>query len=181
MGSGDVASVGMVRLRLVAAALMVLGMQALAPASAFANHCPPIDNPDPIPGQNTDYCHTPTPTEKPDRTPKPSPTVDSGATATPAPRTASPQRTFAPAPRTTANTPEPTAFDIEVPEEDALATPQILVEGPLDDPSTFEVDAETTGSISNWIFGFVLGLIVGLFVGRASWGIKRRRRQQIFG
>ena len=42
-------------------------------SGALADHCPPIDNPDPIPGQNTTYCHTPKPTEEPEPTRHPSP------------------------------------------------------------------------------------------------------------
>jgi len=173
-----VISSGMARLgRLGAVSLMLLTsfVIAVGPA-ARADHCEPIDNPDPIPGQNTTYCHTPQPSKTPEPTPEGSPEATStpAATAAPIPRTA------APIVRTNPSTPEPTPFDLEVPQSDPLATPKIVVTGPLDDETNFEV-AEQTGSMSNWIFGFIFGFIVGGLVGRASWGLRRRRRQQIFG
>ena len=170
--------------RLAAAVFICLPTLALASGAARADHCPPIDNPDPVPGQNTSYCHTPKPTPKP-KTPAPT-TAATAAPATPAPtrapvtggttRTSSPSR----------NTPEPTPFDIEVPEdeEDALATPEIIVEGGIDDPGeAFDVDdpAEGAANASTWIFGFIVGFIIGGLFGRASWGMRRRRKQQIFG
>lgn len=172
--------------RLCAVVLISTAALLSAPTAALADHCPPIDNPDPVPGSNTTYCHTPRPTPRP-ATPAPT-----AAPATPAPTAAPASRAPAPvapaAPTRTANpatgnTPEPTPFDIEVPEdEDALATPEIIVDGPLDATTDFEVgDAEEAASASTWIFGFIVGFIIGGLIGRASWGLKRRRRQQIFG
>ena len=80
----------------------------------------------------------------------------------------------------TRTTPVPTVTNtVEVPTPDAAATPEILVDGPIAD-EPLDV-AEPSNSASSWIFGFIVGLIVGGFIGRASWGIRRRRRQQIFG
>lgn len=59
-----------------------------------------------------------------------------------------------------------------------LSTPEIVVE-PLDDEQALE--SEPAASASSWIFGFIVGLVIGGIIGRASWGIRRRRRQQIFG
>jgi hypothetical protein len=171
--------------RLAAAVLICLPTLALASGPARADHCAPRENPKPIPGYNTTYCHTPEPTAKP-KTPTPT-TAPTAAPSTPAPtrapvtdgggstRTSSPARN---------NTPEPTPFDIEVPEdEDALATPEIIVDG-IDDPGeAFDVEdpAEGAASASTWIFGFIVGFIIGGLFGRASWGMRRRRKQQIFG
>jgi membrane associated rhomboid family serine protease len=66
-----------------------------------------------------------------------------------------------------------------VPSADPGETPEIIVEGPIaDEPLDI---AEPSASASSWIFGFIVGLIIGGFIGRASWGLRRRRRQQIFG
>ena len=163
--------------RLLAVTLLSTSALFVTASAALADHCPPIDNPDPIPGQNTTYCHTPKPTETPEPTDTPEPT----AQATVAPATRRPVApTQGPVVRTNRSTPEPTPFDLEVPKEDPLATPQIVVDGPLDDQTNFEV-AEPTAGVSSWIFGFIFGFIVGGFVGRASWGLRKRRRQQIFG
>lgn len=144
---------------------------------AVADHCPPIDNPEPVPGQNTTYCHTPKPTQAP---PTPKPTAKpTTPPATAAPRTAGPGPITGPTRTSTAvSTPEPTPFDIEVPDE-PLATTEIIVD-PIDDTTEFEA-GEQAGSASNWIFGFIVGFFLGGVVGRMSWGIRRRRRQQIFG
>jgi hypothetical protein len=82
-----------------------------------------------------------------------------------------------------ASTPQPTPTDIEVPEdEQPLATMEIVVDGPIDDTTNFDVgDPEQTASAGAWIFGFLVGFLVGGLLGRASWGLRRRRRQQIFG
>lgn len=166
--------------RLAAVVLLTLGTLFALPAPARSDHCPPIDNPDPIPGQNTTYCHTPKPTETPEPRETPDPTTRPPA-ITPAPT-----RAPAPAPARTRgpviveSTPESTPFELEVPEENALETPEIVVEGPLEGDTNFEV-AEPTASVSSWIFGFIFGFIIGGLVGRASWGLRRKRRQQIFG
>lgn len=76
-------------------------------------------------------------------------------------------------------TAEPTPFDIEVPEE-PLATLDIEIDPGIDDPTEFEA-GEQAGAASNWIFGFIVGFLFGAIAGRMSWGLRRRRRQQIFG
>jgi hypothetical protein len=161
--------------RLGAVAFLLLGAWFFAPGAAHAGHCPPIDNPDPVPGQNTTYCHTPKPT--PSRS-TPEPTVAPTAAPTSA-------RTSAPAPpvvsRTSAprTTPAPSPFDIEVPDENPR--PTIIVD-PLDGEADFNVeDGAMAASASSWLFGFIVGLLIGGLIGRASWGLRRRRRQQIFG
>jgi hypothetical protein len=70
---------------------------------------------------------------------------------------------------------------VEVPaaETTDLSTPEIVVEQIGDDEQALE--SEPAASASSWIFGFIVGLVVGGIIGRASWGIRRRRRQQIFG
>jgi hypothetical protein len=162
---------------------MLLSSSALfmTATAAMAEHCPPIDNPDPIPGQNTTYCHTPKPAETPEPTEKPDPTAEPTIAPAPAPTRRPATPTQGPVVRTNPSTPEPTPFDLEVPKEDALATPQIVVDGPLDDVTNFEVDATPAAGIYSGIFWFVFGFLIGGFVGRASWGLRKRRRQQIFG
>jgi hypothetical protein len=165
--------------RLVAAVILASGTLLVASSSARADHCKPIDNPPPVGGENRDYCHTPKPTTAP-KTPPPT------AAPTPAPTSAptrAPTRPVAPV-RTnsggTSSTPAPTV-DLEIPEENPLATPQIIVDGPLEGGENFSVEADQAGQASSWIFGFIVGLLVGGLIGRASWGLRRRRRQQIFG
>lgn len=163
--------------RLLAVTLLSSSALFVAPA-ALADHCEPIDNPDPIPGQNTTWCHTPKATPEPEPSETPEPTAKP---ETPAPATRAPVRTQPPLVRTNPSTPASTPFDLtEVPTSDPLATPQIVVDGPLDDQTNFEV-AEPAAGVSSWIFGFIFGFIVGGLVGRASWGLRKRRRQQIFG
>jgi hypothetical protein len=176
MGRTLVISSGMARLgRLSAVFLMLLTSFAIVFAPVARAECTdPTDDDWPCPAPSSQPApKTPKPTSKPTSTPS--------ATTKPVVTTAAPvTRTAAPIVRTNPNTPEPTPFELEVPEEDPLATPQIVVEGPLDDDTNFEV-AEPTAGVSSWIFGFIFGFIVGGLVGRASWGLRRRRRQQIFG
>lgn len=81
---------------------------------------------------------------------------------------------------TRSTTPVPTTIDdVEVPSADPAETPEIIVDGPIAD-EPLDV-AEPSASASSWIFGFIVGLVIGAFAGRASWGLRRRRRQQIFG
>jgi hypothetical protein len=145
--------------------------------SALADHCPPIDNPDPIPGNNTTYCHTPRPADTPDPTPKATAKPTTAPTA--APRTAAPGPVGPARTSSGASTPAPTPFDIEVPDE-PTATTEIVIEP--DTIQGLDVDeGEQAGTASTWIFGFLVGLVIGALIGRASWGVRRRRRQQIFG
>src|SRR5687768_14808571 len=106
--------------RLAAVTSVLLGSVLLVPGVAHADHCQPIDNPDPIPGQNRDYCHTPEPTDEPDPTATPRPTA--------APTQAPPAATRRPAAPVTRNrnTPAPTVIDnVEVPTTEPLGTPEI--------------------------------------------------------
>jgi hypothetical protein len=162
--------------RLAAVASVLFGTICLVPAAARADHCEPIDNPDPIPGQNREWCHTQEPSDTPEPTDPPSTPAPTRATAAPPP--AATRRPTAP---TTRTTPAPTVIDnVEVPTTDPLGTPEIIVEGPIADDQPLDV-AEPSASASSWIFGFIVGLLIGGFAGRASWGLRRRRRQQIFG
>jgi hypothetical protein len=123
------------------------------------------------------------PTTAAPKTPKPSPqpSTTPKATKLPAATTRPAQRTSSPViPRTSTRETPFVIGDVEVPTENPLATPEIVVDGPLDESQNFEV-AEPTAGVSSWIFGFIFGFLVGALVGRASWGIRRRRRQQIFG
>jgi hypothetical protein len=157
--------------------VLALALFGLAPTGALATHCPP-DHPPHPPGVPDDYpCPQPaTPTPKP-ATPKP---------ATPKPATPAPTRYVAPAPvqqpvtQPDSNTPEPTAFPIEVTSPSPDAATEVVVEP---DQLTAEtpLKSEDAASASSWIFGFIVGLIIGGLIGRASWGLRRRRRQQIFG
>jgi hypothetical protein len=158
--------------RLIAVALVLLSALAFGPAPARADCSNPLD-PDfgdctPPPGGSPAPTPDHTPTPKP-ATPKPAPTAVRTASPTQRPRTG-----------TTSRTPAPTAIDnVEVPTVAPNATPEIIV-SPIDEEEPLDV-AEPSASASSWIFGFVVGLVVGGFVGRASWGLRRRRRQQIFG
>jgi hypothetical protein len=165
----------MVRLRrLGAVVLLLLGALLFAPTLARADHCPPIDNPDPVPGQNREWCHTPKPTPKPPEPETPAPTVAPTQAPAPAPRL--PVTTRQPV-----STPDTTPFPVEVDTTaDPGATPEIVVTGPVDGAQA-PLEVENTASASSWIFGFIVGFIIGGLAGRASWGLRKRRRQQIFG
>ena len=151
--------------------LVVLVSLTIEAGAAWADHCKPIDNPPPLTGQNTTYCHTPNPTTAP-KTPDPTAAPTAAPTSRPAPAA-----TRRPVTRQPATTP---ASTIEVPaaETTDLSTPEIVVE-PLEQAQNDEI--ENAASASSWIFGFIVGLVIGGIIGRASWGIRRRRRQQIFG
>lgn len=163
--------------RLAAVAFVLLAALFAFPGVANSNHCGDQ------PGLDDDWCHTPPGQEPPDD-PEPSPetpqpTVAPTPAPTPAPATPAPTRR--PAPPVTRTTPAPTVIDdVEVPTTEPLGTPEIIVEGPIADDQPLDV-AEPSASASSWIFGFIVGLLIGGFVGRASWGLRRRRRQQIFG
>jgi membrane associated rhomboid family serine protease len=70
--------------------------------------------------------------------------------------------------------------NVEVPSSEPAGTPEIIVEGPISDDEPLDV-AEPSASASSWIFGFIVGLVIGGFIGRASWGLRRRRGDRIFG
>lgn len=125
---------------------------------------------------------TPKPTTYPSATPEstPEPTAKTTAAPTVAPTQHPVVHTAAPAPVVNhVSTPEPT-FEVEVPSANPEATPKIVVQGPVGDSTDFEV-AEPAASASSWIFGFIVGFLIGAIIGRASWGLRKRRRQQIFG
>lgn len=169
--------------RLAAVVSVLIGASMLAPAPAWAPHCPPEHYPHP-PGVPDNYpCpedSTPRPTVQPTPQPTPAPTAAPTAaptrrpTATRRPTTGTGTSTSTPAPTTTSS------IDVEVPTSEPQLTPEIIVDGPVTDEQPLDV-AEPSASASSWIFGFIVGLIIGLFAGRASWGLRKRRRQQIFG
>jgi hypothetical protein len=154
--------------RLGAVVLVVLGALLFAPTLAHADCSIPTDPDFP--------CSPPPP---PPETPKPKPTPTPAA-KTPTPTTApAPRRTFTP--RSPVSTPDTTPFPVEVDTTaDPGSTPEIVVTGPVDGGQT-PIEVENTASASSWIFGFIVGFIIGGLAGRASWGLRKRRRQQIFG
>lgn len=164
--------------RLVAVTFVLLGALFVAPGSVWATHCPPEHYQHP-PGVPDNYpCPDPEQTQRPDPTPTPAPTASPAPTPA---RTATPTRR--PTTGTTRTTPRPTtstAETVEVPTADPQVTPEIIVDPIGSDEQPLPI-AEPSASASSWIFGFIVGLLVGGFAGRASWGLKRRRRQQIFG
>jgi hypothetical protein len=157
--------------RLMAVVSVLLGTLLLAPGPAHADHCNPRPAPKPI-NEDRWWCHTPPPSTAPPETPEPT------VTAAPEP-TSAPGATRRP-PVNRVRTPAPAIDSIEVPTEAPLATPEIIVEGPIQEEQPLDV-AAPSASASSWIFGFIVGMIVGGFIGRASWGLRRKRRQQIFG
>lgn len=156
---------------------LAIALSVTVGAPAVADHCPPIDNPDPIPGQNREYCHTPTPAPTPKPTPTPEPTE------APPEETPAPEATPAPAAPTTPRSVAPTPFPIEV---EPSGSPEVMVPGAvfedLDEGSLIDDTTEPTASGMQLTLVFLAGLIIGALLGRASWGLsRRRRRQQIFG
>lgn len=141
-----------------------------AAPTALAGHCPPIDNPDPVPGQNTDYCHTPKPTPEPPPTPEP----------TVAPTTAPATQAPAPRPIIRRSNPAPTLVPLEI-----ESSPEATIEVPgavFEDVDDQALDTKNAASATAWVVAFILGLLLGFLIGRASWGLNRRKRsKQIFG
>jgi hypothetical protein len=129
-------------------------------------------------------CSIPTDPTFPCSPPPPGPSSTPKPTATPV-KTPTPTKAPAPAPQpvhhTSVSTPAVTPFPVEV---DTTAqpgtTPEIVVQGPVDGGQA-PLDVQNTASASSWIFGFIVGFIIGGLAGRASWGLRKRRRQQIFG
>jgi hypothetical protein len=159
-----------VRLLLIA----VVASAAFVPTAAFAGCSVDPTAPGCLP---TTAPGTPAPPKTPTPTAKPAPK------STPAPT-----HHYVPPPVSNTNTgntagvstPEPTAFPIEVVSPTPAATTVIETQTlPGDNQQTLE--AQNASSSSSLIIGLIVGLIIGFLIGRASWGIKRRRRQQIFG
>ena len=150
--------------------LVAFAALALTPA-ADATHCPPDHLPHPkgVPDNYPCPDPNPEPTEPP-ATAAPTPAPTAAPTSRPAP--AATRRPVVRQPASTASVEVPAA------ETTDLSTPEIVVE-PLEQAQNDEI--ENAASASSWIFGFIVGLIIGGIIGRASWGIRRRRRQQIFG
>lgn len=150
--------------------IALIAVAALAPTAAFAgcssDPTAPGCLPSPPPGTPRP-AKTPTPTAKPTTAPK----------STPAPS----HRFVPPVSNQTTDTttPQPTAFQVEVSPAPAATT--VIETQPLSGDSSTNLNVQDSASASSWIFGFIVGLLIGLLFGRASWGIKRRRRQQIFG
>jgi len=163
--------------RLGAVILLAVGASFASGSTAFGDHCPPP--PKGIDEDNRTWCHNPEP--EPTKKPTPKPTTAPTAAPTAAPQTAAP-RPVAPV-RTSsgASTPAPTPFEIEVPEEPATSA-EIVVDPGLEDTTEFEAqEGNQAASAQSWIFGFIVGFLIGGLIGRMSWGIRRKRRQQIFG
>lgn len=143
----------------------------VTPQPAFADHCEPREAPPPI-DEDVWWCHTPPPTPTPEPTPTPPPPTEAPPPAdTPAPQPQAPIRRA---------TPAPTLNPIQVPEE----TVSVDVPGAVFDDipeGTLKDETEPAASATVWIFGFIVGFLIGAIVGRASWGLGRRRRRQVFG
>lgn len=142
-------------------------------------------------------CLTPAPTVRPTPVPTAPPTQPPPAPATarpstPRPATPRPKRpTSTPVPgAVNSSTPDPALIADPNPTLDPLlgaeATPEVVVSVPVDTtPKPQEAKlavkgSSNGGSASNWAFFFV-GMVLGGLVGRASWGLKRRKKQQLFG
>jgi hypothetical protein len=158
-------------------AVTVIALVAFAPAIAAHADCtnpmdPDFGNCSPPPGGTAPPVKTAAPTPK--ATTKPAPK------STPAPT----HHVYVPPPanNTTVDnsTPEPTPFEVQVTSPTPAATTVIETQTlPGTDEKTLE--AQNASSSSGLIIGLLVGLVIGFLLGRASWGIKRRRRQQIFG
>jgi len=150
--------------------IAVVALGALAPTTAFA-------------GCMTDptSCMSPPPsgTARPTKTPAPTakPTTKPVATTAPTQHYVPPPVSNNTSSSVDNSTPAPTPFPVDA----SPAATTVIETQPLVGDTTQNLNAENSASASSWIFGFIVGLLVGLLVGRASWGIKRRRRQQIFG
>jgi hypothetical protein len=174
--------------------LLAAGTVLLAgPSPVRAHHCP--SNPGNPGGDN--WCHTPPPTPRPTAAPTPVPTQPPPPpTAEPAPQpTRQPSRatprpgrsTPAPGAATTDATPLPDDLGSPLPTVDPATvgpTPEIVFN--FDEPApTPDEDAvlgtepAATGP-GAWAFLFV-GFVLGFLIGRASWGFKRKKKQQLFG
>lgn len=164
----------MVRLgRLAAVAILTFGAISVVPVVAHADCTNPTD-------PDFGDCPTFPPQPTPKATPKPSATPAGTPVKTAAP-TSHPVVTHRPTGGGThVSTPEPTPFEVEVPTTEPNATPEIVVPGAIDNPQD-TLKVQDSASASSWIFGFIVGLIVGGLIGRASWGLRKRRRNQIFG
>lgn len=174
------------RLRLSAllACACALGMSLAAPVALAQEE--PSNCPKPLTPEQCAYDpgDPPPPTPKPatpkPATPKPSQRPAPAPTRRPATTTRQPTTSSAPV---VSSAPEATPFDLDL---GPIGTPEIVVQGPVidddpgDDEQTLEAEQAAAGGGAFWI-GLLIGLIVGGLVGRASWGLQRRRRQQIFG
>jgi membrane associated rhomboid family serine protease len=81
---------------------------------------------------------------------------------------------------TRSTNPAPVIGNVEVPSVGPTKTPEIVIDPSVADDERLDV-TEPSASVSSWIFGFIVGLVVGGFIGRASWNVRRRRGQRVFG
>jgi len=157
---------------------LAVALTAFAATPAWADHCAPQPAPPPI-DEDVWWCHTPAPTAKPKPTPKPKPATPTPQPQAPAPAPArtTPRPTFS----VTTSTPSPTPDVIDLDDEG----PEIIVPGPViddsDDGQALEDTEPASSGGSLWVVTLFIGLIIGGLLGRASWGIQRKKRQQIFG
>lgn len=162
------------RAALLGAAITFAGVTIATVKPVFANHC---DN---LAGLPNDWCHssTPKPTSPPQPTLAPPPTQAPPSQPTAAPRPRQPVRSSAPG--------EPIVAQpsIDPAQQDPLGTPEIVVTEPLATPESESIelaqDAPGGTGPAHWAF-FVVGLVVGGLIGRASWGLQRKRRSNLFG
>jgi len=77
---------------------------------------------------------------------------------------------------------EPVPDETVAPDIDA--TPEIVFEAeesPSPTPDSVELKQSRSDAGGSVGFAFILGLVIGGLLGRASWGLRRRKKQQIFG
>ncbi|HVE92191.1 MAG TPA: hypothetical protein VNE62_07825 [Actinomycetota bacterium] len=182
-------------LPLIVAALAAAALASpqLAPPVS-ASHCGPVQQAKDPAGcahqttrPSTPRPATPAPSQ-PAVTPRTTPLIIGRSTPAPARRT-TPRPTRRPTSGSTATdapvddtTVEP--LPEETPAVDLSATPEIVFEAeqtPSPTPESVALQQSKSGDGGSVGVAFILGLVIGGLIGRASWGIRRRKKQQIFG
>jgi hypothetical protein len=173
------------RVRALAFVVLMAGSALMASAAPSSAQEEPTNCPKPLTPEQCNYDPGPAPTTPKPATPKPStpkPTTRPVATRRPSTSTTTTQPRTTSAPSSVTGAPLETPFDLDV---GPIGTPEIVVQGPVieddsSDDQPLEAERAAAGGGAFWI-GLLIGLVIGGLVGRASWGLQRRRRQQIFG